>query len=359
MLDCYLIHMFTEATRKEAIITAVLAAACWLILALAMGRPFTWPWVALAAFGCLLGFASLLMLSVGALVTPGDGGRNKLRTLGRGSVFICMAGFSVPFLTMMKAVRPERFDALLYRFDFSFGFEPGFWMGRIFAAVPAFHDFEYFVYVSLALPVGLVYIGHLRHSRQWPVGFLKAVLSNSIIGYLLFWVFPAAGPGFAFASYPFHLPPLSELKLLPQVVTALPNAMPSVHVSTALLVWFNSRPWPWARALALAFLVLTIISTLGLGEHYLVDLVVAFPYALAIQSLSISHHKRNRGLWLGAALTVSWFLLLRLGQSIFPSAAIAYPAAAVTLTYAVWEERKLAAVVFGRGPETIKASRAL
>jgi len=359
-LDCYLIHICTGAGKKEAIGTTLLAAAGWLILPLAMRRPFAWPGEAVAAFGCLLGFASLLVLSVGALVTHGEKGKDKLRTLGRASVFICMAGFSVPFLAIMTAVRPERFDTFLYRFDAGFGFQPGFWMGRIFAAAPAFHNFEYYVYVSLALPVGLLYIGYIRHPRQWPLGFLQAVLSNSIIGYVLFWIFPAAGPGFAFAGrYPFQAPPLSALNLHPSVFTALPNAMPSVHVSTALLVWFNSRPWPKARTLALAFLLLTIVSTLGLGEHYLVDVVVAFPYALAIQSLSVRHRARNRGLLLGAALTIAWFLLLRLGQPIFPSPAIAYPAAALTLAYAVWEERNLAVVVFGRGSETMKTSPVL
>ena len=47
--------------------------------------------------------------------------------------------------------------------------------------------------------------------------------------------------------------------------------MPSLHVAWALLVywlWRSSR-WRW---IVLAYLLLTMLATLGGGEHYLVDL---------------------------------------------------------------------------------------
>jgi hypothetical protein len=39
------------------------------------------------------------------------------------------------------------------------------------------------------------------------------------------------------------------------------------------------------RSIALAFLVFTVLATLGTGEHYFVDLMVAFPFALMIQAI--------------------------------------------------------------------------
>ena len=63
------------------------------------------------------------------------------------------------------------------------------------------------------------------------------------------------------------------------------NAMPSVHVAATLLVFWNSIGWPkWARAITAVFLLLTVLATLGFGEHYLVDLVVAVPFCLAVQA---------------------------------------------------------------------------
>src|SRR5689334_13554484 len=73
--------------------------------------------------------------------------------------------------------------------------------------------------------------------------------------YGLFWIFPAAGPEFAFSGkYPFHAPAFAANDVKPMIVHALPNAIPSVHVLTALLIWFNSRPWRLARIATLIFL---------------------------------------------------------------------------------------------------------
>src|SRR5208337_1256617 len=46
-------------------------------------------------------------------------------------------------------------------------------------------------------------------------------------------------------------------------------------------IWRGSR-WQW---LALVYLILTALATLAGGEHYLVDLVPAFPFALAMWAI--------------------------------------------------------------------------
>ncbi len=345
MLDCFLIHVCTGAGRREAMVTAGLAVAAWLAWPLLVPRPLAWPWERLEALGSLLGLASLFVLSFAALTTRGAAGRDKLRTFGRSSIFLCMAVWSIPFLAATNGLRPEKFDAFLYRFDAGFGLQPSFLIGRLFAASPLLHDFESAIYVSLALPVGLVYIGHLRHEGRWTVDLLQALLLNSAIGYALFWVFPAAGPVFAFPEgYPLYAPLLSAVDAKPMMFSALPNAMPSVHISTALLVWFNSRPWPLARTLALVFLLCTILSALGLGEHYLVDLVVAFPYAVAIQAVSVPGARR--ALILAALLTGGWLALLRTGQPLFPSPAVAGVASVITIAAALYLESRIAGSVF-------------
>jgi hypothetical protein len=53
-----------------------------------------------------------------------------------------------------------------------------------------------------------------------------------------------------------------------------------------LLVWWYSRAlsW-WERSIAFFFLFFTVLATLGTGEHYLIDLVVAFPFAVFVEAL--------------------------------------------------------------------------
>jgi hypothetical protein len=41
----------------------------------------------------------------------------------------------------------------------------------------------------------------------------------------------------------------------------------------------------WAR-LGLAFVFVTAFATLGLGEHYLIDLIVAVPFTVSVYALS-------------------------------------------------------------------------
>ena len=347
MLDCFLIHVCTNASKCEALVTGCLGTMAFLFWLMLFHGSAVQLWAAAATFGCLLGLASLLVLSVSALKRQGAAGRDQLRAFGRSSVFLCMAIWGIPILSIANTIRPEKFDGILYRFDAGFGVQPSFLIGQIFASSRMVHGFEYAIYVSLALPVGLLYIGHLRHNVKWPIDVLQALLVNSLIGYLLFWVFPAAGPSFAFPqSYPLHSPALSAMGVKPIVFDALPNAMPSVHVSTALLIWFNCRPWPRGRLLALAFLVCTILSTLGLGEHYLVDVIVAFPYALLIQSLSVSRAPDRGSLLLGLSLTAGWIIFLKFGYMLFPTPALAYGLSVTTVVLALWQESKLGRSIY-------------
>jgi hypothetical protein len=95
------------------------------------------------------------------------------------------------------------------------------------------------------------------------------------------------------------------------------NAMPSLHLACALLVWWNSRTWRlWGRALAGLFLALTALATMGLGEHYFIDLVVALPFTVAMTaatttSVPMQLTERRLAVLGGGALTLMWLVLLR------------------------------------------------
>ena len=65
-----------------------------------------------------------------------------------------------------------------------------------------------------------------------------------------------------------------------------PNGVPSVHTSNALLACWFLRHWAAGRILSGFFLMLTVLSTLGFGEHYLVDLIAAVPYSWLVYRLA-------------------------------------------------------------------------
>jgi hypothetical protein len=67
------------------------------------------------------------------------------------------------------------------------------------------------------------------------------------------------------------------------------------------------------------YVVLTVVATLGTGEHYLADLAVAVPFSVAVQALwTRSHHKaRYRVLVAATGLTLAWLIVLRYGTNFF------------------------------------------
>lgn len=70
------------------------------------------------------------------------------------------------------------------------------------------------------------------------------------------------------------------------------------------------------------FLVGTVIATLGLGEHYFIDLATAFPFALMIHAVCtlnvpLSNARRAIPQMAGVGTMVGWMVLLRWGLPMF------------------------------------------
>ncbi|MGB6159359.1 MAG: phosphatase PAP2 family protein, partial [Acidobacteriaceae bacterium] len=85
--------------------------------------------------------------------------------------------------------------------------------------------------------------------------FARAWIVAAAPAPLFFLAFPATGP--AHAADPM----------------ALRNCIPSLHLTWALLgVVYIAPRWRWS---AIVFAALTATATLGIGEHYLIDLIVA------------------------------------------------------------------------------------
>jgi hypothetical protein len=119
----------------------------------------------------------------------------------------------------------------------------------------------------------------LRPERE-ALRVAQAFLLNLFVAVPIYLLFPVCGPAFAFPAFP-TLPPSH---LVPQMlsISAAPNGVPSVHMSSALLILWFLMPWPWGRAIGGIYLGLMILSTLGSGQHYLFDLLCAVPYAALI-----------------------------------------------------------------------------
>ena len=97
--------------------------------------------------------------------------------------------------------------------------------------------------------------------------------------------------------------------------------MPSLHFSWALLQWWHTRSLArWIQCSAFVWLIITVLATLGLGLHYLIDLIVAVPFSVAVRGIASllgnEHHSASkRAVFYGGLMTIAWLAILRIDVS--------------------------------------------
>jgi predicted neutral ceramidase superfamily lipid hydrolase len=122
--------------------------------------------------------------------------------------------------------------------------------------------------------------------------------------------------------------------------------MPSLHITWALLIFLYTRGFDGgARVYAALFVFLVACATLGLGEHYLMDLIVASPLVLLVRALcaaglSRDNAERRRAGAAGLAMLTFWITTIRAGLVLAPPFVIG--AAVLTVAASFWLERALA-----------------
>jgi predicted membrane-bound spermidine synthase len=227
------------------------------------------------------------------------------------------------YLELTAALHPATFDAAAYRIDAAYGFSPSVTVALLTREIPGARAVLELAYHVLPYGFSVLCALQLRSGLRWPANvFLITTVSGAIV-LVLYQLCPIAGPGYAFAdAFPYSMQAAEQYTLgAAQAPVAPRNGMPSMHFGWALLLWFNARSLhPFLRAAFALLLGLTFLATLGLGEHYLVDLVAGIPAALAIQAvctrtLPWSHPARRQAIWGGFALALMWSLGVRYAGS--------------------------------------------
>lgn len=302
---------FADRPRlRETIITALLACGLGVAYVVRGGVLGQYPAAALVSTAAFLGLASILVLGCKACrSTP------ALRPLLLATFCPALVILTNLALAAIIPFQPRIFDLFLYRFDGLLGAQASFVAGKWFEAAPFLRNLCFVVYAALPLAELLIFVLFVRGQRMPANPFILFIVTG-LAGFALYQVCPATGPihvfGEEFPSYP---PPVLSLTTL-RLDDVPRNALPSLHSAWALLIWWSVRySKNWIRCAAAVFLALTLLATLGLGEHYLIDLVVAVPFAVA--ALTACSGQIRRALVAGA-LTLAWLLYLRFGQPVLP-----------------------------------------
>jgi hypothetical protein len=313
----------------------------------------------LAGIASFLGISSLLILGLLAIWSrDAEQGRMALAFVPA-LLFVTSDWGSTILLGWTEKAHPRVFDLYLFSFDSSLRVQIAFLTGQAYALWPWFKAAGTVFYIGLPMVIALVYAGQLLRDRTRAVSAMIAFLITGPVGVVFYNLLPAVGPIHIFLSQfpwkPIPAPQATHLLLEPIAVAGLRNCMPSLHMGWVLLAWWYSRGLSvWERGIAMAFVVFTIFSTMGTGEHYLIDLVVAFPFAVFLQGLCAlglpwNDRARVTAVLYGLLLTVAWIVALRLAVKIFwISPILPWICCVVTVGSAIFVQSRLEAATDGR-----------
>jgi hypothetical protein len=156
---------------------------------------------------------------------------------------------------------PHTFDARLWHWNEAMHLDP---LAMIYF-MEAHEDLGIFMQVVYyALPIVMV----VAWIKEQNPTLRRAVAIAGVGGWIFSAIFPALGPHWYLDGY----------------TMAMRHCVPAVDLTWALLLALNARSrlciplWTYTGLLAIASILL--------GEHYLIDLIVAVPYTLAVQWLA-------------------------------------------------------------------------
>jgi hypothetical protein len=314
--------VFFHVRPLKEVVQLVVATGLLLLLQILMLKVSLTTAPALA----LLGVASLGLLASRRIWSANEERRLLHYAFVPSLLFVLLGYASSTLLVITGRLHPMTLDLFLNNFDASLGRQPSFEVGQFVLRSRWLTRIALVFYFALPIPVMLIYAKQLARKESAAMAAFLGFLVVGPIGVVVYNLLPACGPVYLFGSnFPFE--PLSnrqvkEMLVHPVLMSGVRNAFPSLHVAWALLAcWYAEGLSNWTKIFVLLFLAGTVFATLGLGEHYFIDLVAALPFALMIQSacaLQIPWLDRRR--WApflaGLLWVLGWVVLLRMSLPI-------------------------------------------
>jgi hypothetical protein len=234
-------------------------------------------------------------------------------------LFMMLTIYTLP-LTVVADAKVD--NQLLYAIDATLGFYPTFFFGKLFALLTLWPQiFLYIIYATLPFAWAVVYFYRYKMLRREPIEFFLEITISAIAGIFIYHLIPAYSPVNLFSGvWPWHASlALSNPSAIFDTNACPRNCMPSLHAAVAYFIWRHAQNGKHSlRITFTVWLLLLLLSTVMLGQHYLIDIIVAFAFAVAIRgvcavSLPAYSTPRLQAILIGTSLCGIWFLLIFFG----------------------------------------------
>jgi hypothetical protein len=308
-------HVLTLPSRVWRVLVPV-ALLAELPSFLGPWRPAWYP-----PFGCGFALAATLLRCALALRTEGPERQLHWRALFDALVPPGLFAATIALLGLASYLTPVTRDLEIQRIGAALGPWPPIVVARWFASSSVLRLACQLVY--MLLPVQLAFVHGLSfraRPRAHPTLLLSFVLLP-LLAYPLYVAVPLVGPRETWSyldatlAFPPAAPPTVHALILKPAQLVARNCMPSLHTAWALAAWFQARRLSRALSIFTAlWFAGTELATLGLGEHWLIDLIVAVPFTCLVFALAdgaARDPRRRPALLLQGALVCAWIVVLR------------------------------------------------
>ena len=294
--------------------------AARLALFAAQGRNVLDSW---STFGMGLWYGSIVVAILRILRSPNEKRGEEIDRLLLRLALPLGGALSLFGLWWTVQAAPETFDNFFYAFDGLLGMPIASFLASLCQRMPSLWITAKVGYESIWFVMAAVVFVLCRTNAEAAIAFTGRWLLIGLVGWLLYFVLPGIGPDEAFwRHYGDALPPPGTVELIRTATDSIGprNAMPSLHIAWALLLALEMRRLGRAWAVfGVAFVAVTVFATLGLKEHYVIDLIVAVPSTLTIYLLpGLFERDPRRGerlaaILAGGLLTIVLFCTIRFG----------------------------------------------
>ncbi len=202
-------------------------------------------------------------------------------------LFIMASSF---YLKLTVALHHETYDLNMLIWDnLMFGALPSAYINLQSNSTPGMMGLLKISYIFL--PIFMISMRFMDAGKRIPINITGIFLGTAALGYCIYFIAPVCGPVYLLGErFPLDIPDLADVAGHATMPLAWPdfprNGIPSLHMAWALsLALISVYLGTAARVWAGMALALTFCATLALGEHYVIDLIIAVPFSVFIQTL--------------------------------------------------------------------------